>query len=711
MNVDPALQAKQLQLKKIKLADVLNDKLAHRPGPLQLLQEGIIEPQLSQVVRGVDVEDSSPPNVSPIASMVGANYPPTTEAGIGDLPAIALPLNFSRQLGGRHSIAGSSPSADLIMDASPFSVEGSRTRPTFGTDGRKFSDSSISPAPSPRSMDDSKSPDKSPREFNSSYPPIFKPALSPGVMSTSSKSTSSPAAIRKKQQKKYRKLRYHEYIPPSKSTPKGGKTNPKPPSKSDSPYTSILAQQQLLLQLQVLHQQYPNGVLMQKIPEMINTLSKEHKSLAVAATKGTIATGNSTDPSLTKQFSQPQVVPVEVPNKYNTSSVRFEDLKVSDLKAACKELGMIISGKKAELVDRLMDHNKGVLPAMALPENFMKESRRQAFSLGQCSIDSQVSNSTMSPTSPTSSPVFQFPSDRGLTGTDSGTSGSGKAATANHSQLAELHKEFNEMFERQKRNYICHKGVSMEKSIAPRPELSELLNFKLSSTSGPSPPPPPPPPLSSFASLQLDHQQQPQQQQRTKGNSLPRTQVLVNSMDARANLSASDSLSRSMPSSPNPGSPHQLGNQNSEIMDSTSSGADYQDENKASAPIASTLSSISQTASTGASAIINSTTTSTVNGGGMMTFANSMEPLGRTGMGSGDLGPNATFYQQQQARLQSQTATNRHGRASLPAPSGLHSSAIPLMSLPSYNSVMRSRSIAGMQPNMASVAGQMTLNK
>ena len=716
VNVDPALQAKQLQLRKIKLADVLNDKLAHRPGPLQLLQDGIIEPQLSQVVKDCELDDSPPPNELPAASMVGHDYLPTSGMS-GDLPGISLPLtsSFNRQLGGRHSIASLSPSADLIMDISPCSAEGSRACALFDAEGRKFSDSSISPAPSPQSIDSAKSPEKSPRGFNSSYPPIFKPVLSPGLMTTS-KNTSSPGTVRKKQQKKYRKLRYHEYIPPSKSTPKGGKTNPKPPSnKTDSPYSSLLLQQQLFLQFQVLQQQYPNGVLMQKIPEMINSLSKEQKSLAVATSKGRITSDSPTESSLTKQLTMPQIVPVEMPNKYNTGSIRFEDLKVSDLKAACKEMGMIISGKKAELVDRLMDHNKGLLPAMALPENLMKESRRQIFSIGQCSLDSQISNSTLSPNSPTSSPIFQFPSELGLgdcSGGGASAGGAGRPPTS-QSQLAELHKEFNEMFERQKRNYICQKSVSIEKSIAPRPELSELLNFKLpASSNGHSSPPPPPPPLASFASLQLD-----QHQQRMKGNSLPRGQMLVsNSVEARGHLSVTEKLSQSLPSSPKPESPQQSAGQNSDMMESSSGYTDQEGKKVSSSSVASTLSSVSQISSSlsGATSAGDSSTATGGNNGGMMTFSNTMDQLGNTTGGiRGGMGVSTSYYPQLQtpALLQTQSSASRPGRSSLPAPSGLHGVTPPSMGLPSYNSVMRSRSITGMHPNLASLTGQLAMNK
>ena len=46
---DPSLQATQLQLRKKKLADDLNERLANRPGPLQLVQHRILEPANSEL--------------------------------------------------------------------------------------------------------------------------------------------------------------------------------------------------------------------------------------------------------------------------------------------------------------------------------------------------------------------------------------------------------------------------------------------------------------------------------------------------------------------------------------------------------------------------------------------------------------------------------------------------------------------------------------
>lgn len=42
-NVDPSLAIMQQRLKKAKLTDELNEKIANRPGPLELVEQSILE--------------------------------------------------------------------------------------------------------------------------------------------------------------------------------------------------------------------------------------------------------------------------------------------------------------------------------------------------------------------------------------------------------------------------------------------------------------------------------------------------------------------------------------------------------------------------------------------------------------------------------------------------------------------------------------------
>ena len=579
-HIDPGLQAKAKQLTKSKLADTLNDKLAKRPGPLVLVRDRILEPDLGEMVKELNSQSSDL-----LLSETTAEGT-TPESHVKMVPEISVAEGTSLALQAHHhSIGGGIPSpGQLHMEISPARELASPL--TCGSDisggfGRKLSDSSISPAPSPGDgFEEVRSPvkspqDQSPRGFNSTYPPLVNPPRAvhtSGILGSTIGKAPSPSQNRKKAQKqqKYRKLRYHEYVPPSKSNGKGGKTTPKPLPKSDSPYSLLLQQQQLFLQLQVLQQQYPNGVIMQKLPDLINSLSKDGKGQSLV-TKGRVPVtspageGGRVGGLIT---SVPQVLQVEHPNKHNLPTIRFDDLKVSDLKAACKELGMIVSGKKAELVERLLDHNKGLLPAIALPDNSAKDTKRQSFSASHTSsLDSQPP-STVSPGSP-SSPVFQFPSDKQGGGAHLVNSAGGSVKPPNLSLLGHhsesmpsislpevlpgtnFQQEFDELFERQKRMYFTQKG---SKSLAPRPDINDLVAIRV-------------PPA--YTSAQTPPTISPQlTTQRGKVCTLP------HHMDAKQMQAlAGEKNSRSLPSSPQPQSPSnllELMEDNSSLMSSSS---------------------------------------------------------------------------------------------------------------------------------------------
>ena len=550
-HIDPSLHGKVKELTKSKLADQLNDKLANRPGPLVLVRERILEPGLGDMVNELNSQSST------LLETSGEGATPESQLGMP--PEISFNGAIHSQRGllvHRHSLGGGIPSPGQLMETSP--VKEMASPLNSGSDvsggfGRKLSDSSISPAPSPGDgFEEVRSPvkspqDQSPKGLNSIYPPNPPRTVhTPGILSSSIGKAPSPSQNRKKAQKqqKYRKLRYHEYVPPTKSNGKGGKTTPKPLPKSDSPYSVLLQQQQLFLQLQVLQQQYPNGVIMQKLPDLISSLSKDGKGQSLISKGRVPVTSPASDGSRGGGLitSVPQVLQVEQPNKHNLSTIRFDDLKVSDLKGACKELGMIVSGKKAELVERLLDHNKGLLPAIALPDNSAKDGKRQSFSTSHASsLDSQAP-STLSPGSP-SSPVFQFPSDKQGGGVQSNK----PPLLGHHSESmpsialpevlpgANFQQEFDELIERQKRNYFTQKVAP--KSLAPRPDIKDMVAIRV-------------PPAYSSAQTSST-----QGYVTTKG----KVSTLPHHMDAKQLLmAAGEKNSRSLPSSPQPRSPDNL---------------------------------------------------------------------------------------------------------------------------------------------------------
>lgn len=51
---EPSLQATQMKLKRARLADDLNEKIAQRPGPMELVEKNIlpVESAVEEVVEG-----------------------------------------------------------------------------------------------------------------------------------------------------------------------------------------------------------------------------------------------------------------------------------------------------------------------------------------------------------------------------------------------------------------------------------------------------------------------------------------------------------------------------------------------------------------------------------------------------------------------------------------------------------------------------------
>jgi hypothetical protein len=57
-SAEPSLQAKQLKLKRARLADDLNEKIAQRPGPMELVEKNIlpVESSLKEAIIGEEAQ-------------------------------------------------------------------------------------------------------------------------------------------------------------------------------------------------------------------------------------------------------------------------------------------------------------------------------------------------------------------------------------------------------------------------------------------------------------------------------------------------------------------------------------------------------------------------------------------------------------------------------------------------------------------------------
>ena len=471
-NVHPSLQANQTQLKRAVTANSLSQKIASRPGPLSLIQKGILDPTNNCLVGAVK----------------------QLPLPVGEEPEEAIPASQQQAIQQkkrhqqRHSVA--------TMGGQSGQVTSQSNSPFHSGDWNKLT-SPISRSMSADIMEDShdeplrkgssSSSIPSPPDFLSLESPAHSPSGSVGVRSPPTASalrsmqgkninkvpTVSPKLCKKQIKSKREKFRFHIYQPPNQ------KRNMKDlPQKQRSPYSLLVQQQQILLQLQVLQQQHPEmmntGINFPPIPAdcspqqhmqiLLQTLHKMTENRSNVST-GIVTSKNSPPFSgeviLPKDNSPLSLMPTSQPKPSTSSSsftnesliqcdngkkVKFEDVRVNNLKEACKEKKLVVSGKKAELVERLLEHNNGVLPASVM-------ERKDIGPEGGRTMTPQELMSSI----PTTSPIFKFPSNQ----PDSVTA-------PIRTSYMNMKTKFDEDNQKKKLNYIS--GNNFSGPIAPMPD-------------------------------------------------------------------------------------------------------------------------------------------------------------------------------------------------------------------------------------------------
>ena len=484
-SVHPSLQANQTQLKRAVTANSLSQKIASRPGPLSLIQKGILDPANNCLVGAVK-QLPLPTGEELDDGGVAANS-----------AALQQGLQQKKRQQQRHSVAtmggqsgqvssqSSSPfhSGDWNKLTSPISRSMSADVVEDGHEERLRKGSSSSSIPSPP-------------EFLCLESPAHSPSGSVGVRSPPTSSVSfrslqsgrsinkiptvSPKLCKKQIKSKREKFRFHIYQPPNQ------KRNMKEvPQKQRSPYSLLVQQQQILLQLQVLQQQHPEmmntGINFPPIPSdcspqqhmqiLLQTLHKMTENRANFSSS--IPTSKSSPPFSSELILQKDNSPLSLmtgsqqhqqQQKTSTTSmsftsesliqcdngkkVKFEDVRVNNLKEACKEKKLVVSGKKAELVERLLEHNNGVLPASVM-------ERKDVGPEGRTTTPQELLSSV-----PTTSPIFKFPSNQ----PDNVTA----PIRTNYMHIKKIQDRFDEENQKKKLHYIS--GNSYSGPIAPMPD-------------------------------------------------------------------------------------------------------------------------------------------------------------------------------------------------------------------------------------------------
>ncbi|XP_026170794.1 myocardin isoform X4 [Mastacembelus armatus] len=323
-----------LRLKRARLTEDLNEKLALRPGPLELVQKNII------------------PLDSAITMTVNHGKFPKQEDSYAFEEDSSSESLSPEQQHSDESQGSACPSSEAVGSTTSSSSSPALTSPQQGGVTRDAPDQNQDEGLSAANNSQATSPVP--------VPAIVKPK-------TSDKNRhKKPKDVKPK----VKKLKYHQYIPPDQKAEKS-------PPPMDSAYARLLQQQQLFLQLQILSQQkhaHTHSQTQQSQQHTHNPQTQAQAQQRQAAfsyqphpttqtQKGAseqISACSSSCPSSTANSNTSSPVKNTYPSQSNISTVKpgplpanLDDLKVSELRQHLRMRGMPVSGTKTALIERL----------------------------------------------------------------------------------------------------------------------------------------------------------------------------------------------------------------------------------------------------------------------------------------------------------------------------------------------------------------------
>ncbi|KAJ1062648.1 hypothetical protein K5549_020515, partial [Capra hircus] len=337
-SAEPSLQAKQLKLKRARLADDLNEKIAQRPGPMELVEKNIlpVESSLKEAI------------------IVGqVNYPKVADSSSFDEDSSDA---LSPEQPASHESQGSVPS--------PLEARVSEPPPsaTSVSPAQVVSQLPVGPE-SGETLFLAEQPPLPPSLTNGTVVPTAKPL--PTLIKQSQPKSAGEKSQRSKKAKelkpKVKKLKYHQYIPPDQKQDKGA-----PPM--DSSYAKILQQQQLFLQLQILNQQqqqqqqqhYNYQTILPAPPKPAGEAGGSAggpQSRSLSTTSSSAGSGAPGPSGLVRQNS------ASLTGKPGALPANLDDMKVAELKQELKLRSLPVSGTKTDLIERLRAYQEQVTPA------------------------------------------------------------------------------------------------------------------------------------------------------------------------------------------------------------------------------------------------------------------------------------------------------------------------------------------------------------
>ncbi|CAG5130330.1 unnamed protein product [Candidula unifasciata] len=411
-NIDPSLHERQRLLKRSRLLDDLNDKLSHRPGPLELVQENILQPSLELVnaIRDGSVQFMSTSDTEDM-DQSGPSFTFVDGSGSGGIQCPSF-----------------DESSALYVVSSPSPVPHDECLPVSSTSANNIT-VPATVCPQIPFIVSTMSPPGSAAEVLSNHPGTSSIAFisldNNNNSSSNNNNSGSKSRIKKPKPKvvpKSRIIKFHEYKgPPSavKNQPSNTPASSSSNSDGDTPYNIMLQQQQLFLQLQLQFQQMQQQQSSTLVPGAQtdqNLASSGMKSVVVMSPPVTqpILAGNTAlvqtisfhepqiydtnldpqpiiskiavSPMTTAQTSTGQILNAQtvstsqasliLPQTRPTQSAprqtakaltsipagalsvpkltgNLEEMKVADLKAELKKRSLPVSGSKPQLIERL----------------------------------------------------------------------------------------------------------------------------------------------------------------------------------------------------------------------------------------------------------------------------------------------------------------------------------------------------------------------
>ena len=339
--VDPSIQERLERLERQKIADLLNERLAIRPGPIELIQEHIL-PAEEDIVNAIEhgevtYRDTCADSMSPTS--ISAESP----AGLSDIESSIAGLNCTSP--------SPPPSSEAEIFSEPFRVKAEQSPDSLSTvlsQSQSRTVSNDSQTTIHNSMFSSQRSEHIPnfnaQKIMASCPPVPKPAGNYPSSQISLSQKENEKLIRSLNKKpkpskpKVKKLKFHEYGPPPDKAPK---TLDAP---TDERYKRLLEQQTIYLRLQVMQQN-----------AMMNALQGNSESMDAVTTAIESVVDKKRERGL--------------PNTSSLDSMdgkTLDDLRVIDLRAQLKQRGLIVSGPKAKLIERLKAFECG----QSIPSDF-----------------------------------------------------------------------------------------------------------------------------------------------------------------------------------------------------------------------------------------------------------------------------------------------------------------------------------------------------